>query len=75
LFNDWIIFHDVFCLSEPFSNLADWLGVGEIGLYNFKPSVRPVPLEVHIQVREVILYYFLAQKSYEGLNFEDSFLM
>ncbi|KMS97778.1 hypothetical protein BVRB_5g123420 [Beta vulgaris subsp. vulgaris] len=30
-------------------NLADWLGVGEIGLYNFKPSVRPVPLEVHIQ--------------------------
>ncbi|XP_021733961.1 DExH-box ATP-dependent RNA helicase DExH14-like isoform X1 [Chenopodium quinoa] len=30
-------------------NLADWLGVGEVGLYNFKPSVRPVPLEVHIQ--------------------------
>ncbi|XP_022736597.1 DExH-box ATP-dependent RNA helicase DExH14 isoform X2 [Durio zibethinus] len=30
-------------------NLADWLGVGEIGLFNFKPSVRPVPLEVHIQ--------------------------
>lgn len=32
------------------SDLADWLGVGEIGLFNFKPSVRPVPLEVHIQV-------------------------
>lgn len=31
------------------SDLADWLGVGEIGLFNFKPSVRPVPLEVHIQ--------------------------
>nr|CAD1837931.1 unnamed protein product [Ananas comosus var. bracteatus] len=30
-------------------NLADWLGVGDIGLFNFKPSVRPVPLEVHIQ--------------------------
>ncbi|XP_050224918.1 DExH-box ATP-dependent RNA helicase DExH14 isoform X1 [Mercurialis annua] len=30
-------------------NLADWLGVGEIGIFNFKPSVRPVPLEVHIQ--------------------------
>nr|XP_043640038.1 DExH-box ATP-dependent RNA helicase DExH14 [Erigeron canadensis] len=30
-------------------NLADWLGVEEIGLFNFKPSVRPVPLEVHIQ--------------------------
>lgn len=31
------------------SDLADWLGVGDIGLFNFKPSVRPVPLEVHIQ--------------------------
>ncbi|MCD7464619.1 activating signal cointegrator 1 complex subunit [Datura stramonium] len=30
-------------------NLADWLGVDETGLFNFKPSVRPVPLEVHIQ--------------------------
>ncbi|XP_075100776.1 DExH-box ATP-dependent RNA helicase DExH14 [Nicotiana tabacum] len=30
-------------------NLADWLGVDENGLFNFKPSVRPVPLEVHIQ--------------------------
>nr|GEV18926.1 DExH-box ATP-dependent RNA helicase DExH14 [Tanacetum cinerariifolium] len=30
-------------------NLADWLGVEDIGLFNFKPSVRPVPLEVHIQ--------------------------
>ena len=29
-------------------DLADWLGVGERGLFNFKPSVRPVPLEVHI---------------------------
>ncbi|KAJ4838086.1 DExH-box ATP-dependent RNA helicase DExH14 [Turnera subulata] len=31
------------------SDLGDWLGVGETGLFNFKPSVRPVPLEVHIQ--------------------------
>jgi len=29
-------------------DLADWLGVGEAGLFNFKSSVRPVPLEVHI---------------------------
>ncbi|CAO2818508.1 unnamed protein product [Amaranthus hypochondriacus] len=39
-------------LSTALANagdLADWLGVGELGLYNFKPSVRPVPLEVHIQ--------------------------
>jgi len=36
-------------LANP-GELADWLGVkaGE-GLYNFRPSVRPVPCEVHIQ--------------------------
>ncbi|KAJ0973952.1 hypothetical protein J5N97_015917 [Dioscorea zingiberensis] len=31
------------------SDLADGLGVEDIGLFSFKPSVRPVPLEVHIQ--------------------------
>ncbi|KAL5705274.1 DNA helicase [Ranunculus cassubicifolius] len=39
-------------LSTALANagdLAEWLGVGETGLFNFKPSVRPVPLEVHIQ--------------------------
>ncbi|XP_058788470.1 DExH-box ATP-dependent RNA helicase DExH14 isoform X2 [Vicia villosa] len=39
-------------LSTALANagdLGDWLGVEEIGLFNFKPSVRPVPLEVHIQ--------------------------
>jgi hypothetical protein len=30
-------------------DLAAWLGVGPQGLFNFKPSVRPVPLEAHIQ--------------------------
>ncbi|KAB0798855.1 hypothetical protein PPYR_06735 [Photinus pyralis] len=29
-------------------NLANWLGINEVGLYNFRPSVRPVPLDVHI---------------------------
>ncbi|KAF5297298.1 hypothetical protein FQA39_LY12137 [Lamprigera yunnana] len=29
-------------------NLANWLGITEVGLYNFQPSVRPVPLDVHI---------------------------
>lgn len=45
-----------FLLDDPFSSsdLADWLGVGEIGLFNFKPSVRPVPIEVHIQVSQYI---------------------
>ncbi|KAK3147995.1 hypothetical protein QOZ80_3BG0289310 [Eleusine coracana subsp. coracana] len=39
-------------LSTALANardLADWLGVMDDGLFNFKPSVRPVPLEVHIQ--------------------------
>ncbi|KAL6068513.1 activating signal cointegrator 1 complex subunit [Balamuthia mandrillaris] len=41
------------CLSTAVANardLADWLGIeGMQGLFNFRPSVRPVPLEVHIQ--------------------------
>lgn len=31
------------------SDLAGWLGVKNQGLFNFRPSVRPVPLECHIQ--------------------------
>ena len=30
------------------SDLADWLGIPHDSIFNFKPSVRPVPLEVHI---------------------------
>ncbi|GJP66452.1 hypothetical protein CLOP_g23384 [Closterium sp. NIES-67] len=39
-------------LSTALANardLADWLGIERVGLFNFKPSVRPVPLDVHIQ--------------------------
>jgi activating signal cointegrator complex subunit 3 len=40
-------------LSTALANakdLADWLGIeNNIGLFNFRPSVRPVPLEAHIQ--------------------------
>uniref|UniRef100_W5NIJ2 Activating signal cointegrator 1 complex subunit 3 n=1 Tax=Lepisosteus oculatus TaxID=7918 RepID=W5NIJ2_LEPOC len=38
-------------LSTALANardLADWLGIRQMGLFNFRPSVRPVPLEVHI---------------------------
>ncbi|XP_008555073.1 activating signal cointegrator 1 complex subunit 3 [Microplitis demolitor] len=38
-------------LSTALANavdLANWLGIKKMGLYNFRPSVRPVPLEVHI---------------------------
>lgn len=34
-------------LSTALANakdVADWLGVGPVGLFNFKPSVRPVPM-------------------------------
>jgi activating signal cointegrator complex subunit 3 len=39
-------------LSTALANaqdVADWLGVGSAGLFNFRPAVRPVPVEVHIQ--------------------------
>ncbi|XP_023246702.1 activating signal cointegrator 1 complex subunit 3 [Copidosoma floridanum] len=38
-------------LSTALANAIDlghWLGIKRMGLYNFRPSVRPVPLEVHI---------------------------
>ncbi|KAL7288666.1 hypothetical protein TKK_0017394 [Trichogramma kaykai] len=38
-------------LSTALANAVDlgnWLGITSTGLYNFRPSVRPVPLEVHI---------------------------
>jgi activating signal cointegrator complex subunit 3 len=35
-------------LANP-RDLADWLGIGEIGVYNFRPSVRPIPMTIHIQ--------------------------
>lgn len=44
-----------FALLSFYSDLADWLGVGDTGLFNFKPSVRPVPLEVHIQASSVTI--------------------
>ncbi|KAG0229103.1 activating signal cointegrator 1 complex subunit [Actinomortierella wolfii] len=38
-------------LSTALANahdLADWLGIKEVGLFNFRHSVRPVPLEIYI---------------------------
>ncbi len=34
-------------LANP-KDLADWLGVGREGLFNFRPSVRPIPMDVHV---------------------------
>lgn len=36
-------------LSTALANakdVADWLGIHKLGLFNFKPSVRPVPIKV-----------------------------
>jgi activating signal cointegrator complex subunit 3 len=38
-------------LSTALANahdLANWLGVEQLGFFNFRPNVRPVPLEVHV---------------------------
>eukprot|EP01028_Stygiella_incarcerata_P002773 TRINITY_DN1524_c3_g1_i1.p1 TRINITY_DN1524_c3_g1~~TRINITY_DN1524_c3_g1_i1.p1 ORF type:complete len:2063 (+),score=572.47 TRINITY_DN1524_c3_g1_i1:42-6230(+) len=36
-------------LANPL-DLCEWLGVREsVGLFNFRPSTRPVPVEVHLQ--------------------------
>ena len=39
-------------LSTALANagdLADWLSCGHVGLFNFRHSVRPVPLEIYIE--------------------------
>ncbi|KAI3382365.1 hypothetical protein SNEBB_006718 [Seison nebaliae] len=37
-------------LANP-HDLANWLGItdGKPGLYNFRPAVRPIPLQIHIE--------------------------
>ncbi|KAI8920167.1 Sec63 Brl domain-containing protein [Powellomyces hirtus] len=30
------------------NDLGDWLGINDVGLFNFRHSVRPVPLEIYI---------------------------
>lgn len=32
-------------------DIAQWLGCSSSAFFNFHPNVRPVPLELHIQVR------------------------
>ena len=43
----------IVALSSSLSNAKDisqWLGCSQAGFFNFHPNVRPVPLELHIQV-------------------------
>ena len=43
----------ILALATPLANakdVANWLGIGfPLNTFNFHPSVRPVPLEIHIQ--------------------------
>ena len=63
-------------LSTALSNakdLADWLGIdSQLGLYNFRPSVRPVPLEVHIS--GIYLLYFPIFSQFFKIYFEIFFI-
>jgi pre-mRNA-splicing helicase BRR2 len=43
----------IVAMSSSLSNARDisqWLGCSTTGFFNFHPNVRPVPLELHIQV-------------------------
>lgn len=45
----------IVALSSSLSNAKDvahWLGCSTTATFNFHPNVRPVPLELHIQVWE-----------------------
>ena len=38
-------------LSTALANAEDiaaWLGIGSVGLFSFRPAVRPVPCTVHV---------------------------
>ena len=35
-------------LANP-RDLADWLGINQIGVYNFRPAVRPIPMTIYTQ--------------------------
>jgi activating signal cointegrator complex subunit 3 len=35
-------------LANP-RDLANWLGIGEFGMFNFRPSIRPIPMTIHIK--------------------------
>lgn len=52
----------IVALSSSLSNakdVAQWLGCSTTATFNFHPNVRPVPLELHIQVCEQSVTHFL----------------
>ena len=50
----------IIALSSSLANskdIAQWLGVSTNNVFNFHPNVRPVPLELHIQVGQIVYKY------------------
>jgi len=50
-------------LSTALANahdLAEWLGVDRNGLFNFRPSVRPVPIEVLQQLFFLFVFFYIS---------------
>jgi activating signal cointegrator complex subunit 3 len=35
-------------LANP-HDLGNWLGIDSVGVYNFRPSVRPIPMSIYIK--------------------------
>ena len=40
-------------------DIAQWLGCSTNATFNFRPSVRPVQLELHIQVSSISIHFLL----------------
>lgn len=56
----------VVALSAPLADARDlalWLGAPATTTFNFHPSVRPVPLELHVQVN---IYYLSTNINYKS---------
>ena len=64
----------IVALSSSLSNAKDisqWLGCSPTAFFNFHPNVRPVPLEMHIQVRDIdcrLLFYPLIMHSVQCVS-------
>lgn len=55
----------VVALSAPLADARDlalWLGAPATTTFNFHPSVRPVPLELHVQVIFTIQFKYRKKK-------------
>jgi len=67
----------IFGMSTPLANardLADWLEIKDIGLYNFRHSVRPVPLEICIDGFSLNVCSYLSVSNPEHGSFSFPFL-